>query len=61
MVGEANAARTRPLHMGLYGPTFHATPIDLGIIFQCKIYISCVMSCENELLYYIVLILSALS
>ena len=25
--------------MSLYGPTFHVTPIDLCIIFQCNIYI----------------------
>ena len=34
--------------MSLYGPTFHVTPVDLGIIFQCKLYISCIMSCGNK-------------
>ena len=24
--------------MLLYGPTFHVAPVDLGIIFQCKLY-----------------------
>ena len=30
--------------MSLYGPTFHITPVDLGIIFQCTLYVSCIMS-----------------
>ena len=32
--------------MSLYGPTFHATHIDLYIKFQCKIYVyfeSCIV------------------
>ena len=28
--------------MSLYGPTFHVTPVDLCIIFQCNIYINAV-------------------
>ena len=35
--------------MSLYGPTFHGTPIDLYIIFQCNLYISCIMSCGNKI------------
>ena len=35
--------------MSLYGPTFHVTPVDLGIIFQCKLYISCIVSCGNKI------------
>ena len=35
--------------MSLYGPTFHATPVDLCIIFQCNLYISCIMSCGNKI------------
>ena len=35
--------------MSLFGPIFHASPVDLGIIFQYKIYISCIMSCGNKL------------
>ena len=34
--------------ISLYGPTFHVTPVDLCIIFQCNLYISCIMSCENK-------------
>ena len=30
--------------MSSYGPTFHSTPVDLCIIFQCNLYISCIMS-----------------
>ena len=33
--------------MSLYGPTFHVSPVDLCIIFQCNLYISCIMSCGN--------------
>ena len=30
--------------MCLYGPTFHVTPVDLSIIFQCNIYpVSCLV------------------
>ena len=38
--------------MSLYPPTFHVTPIDLGIIFLCKlyIYISCVRSSGNKII-----------
>ena len=25
--------------MSLYGPRFHVTPVDLGVIFQCNLYI----------------------
>ena len=37
-------------HMSLYGPTFHVTRVDLCImfLFQCNIYISCIMSCESR-------------
>ena len=37
--------------MSLYGPTFHVTPVDLCIIFQCNLYISCIMhmSCRNKI------------
>ena len=35
--------------MSLYGPTFHVTPVDLCIIFQCNLYISCIMSCWNKI------------
>ena len=35
--------------MSLYGPTFHATPIDLCIKFQCNIYI---VSCLVEINLY---------
>ena len=34
--------------LGLYGPTFHVTPIDLCIIFQCNLY-PCIMSRGNKL------------
>ena len=41
--------------MSLYGPTFHVTPVDLGIIFHCMCYISPV-SCLVEIkLFQIVL------
>ena len=32
-----------------FGPTFHVTPVDLCIIFQCNLYISCIMSCGNKI------------
>ena len=35
--------------MSLYGPTFLVTPVDLCIIFQCNLYISCIMSCGNKI------------
>ena len=35
--------------MSLYGPTFHVTPVDLSIIFQCYLYISCIMSYGNKI------------
>ena len=35
--------------MSLYGPTFHVTPVDLCIIFQCNSYISCIMSSGNKI------------
>ena len=35
--------------MSLYGPTFHVTPVDVCIIFQCNLYISCIMSCGNKI------------
>ena len=37
--------------MILHGPTFHVTPVDLGIIFQCNLYmlISCIMCCGNKI------------
>ena len=35
--------------MSLYKPTFHVTPVDLRIIFQCNLYMSCLMSCGNEI------------
>ena len=35
--------------MSLYGPTFHVTPVDLCIIFQCNLCISCIMSCGNKI------------
>ena len=35
--------------MSLYGPTFHVTPVDLCIIFQCNLYISCIKSCGNKI------------
>ena len=35
--------------MSLYGPTFHVTPVDLCIIFQCNLYISCIISCGNKI------------
>ena len=35
--------------MSLYGPTFHVTLVELCIIFQCNLYISCIMSCENKI------------
>ena len=35
--------------MNLNGPTFHVTPVDLCIIFQCNLYISCIMSCGNKI------------
>ena len=34
--------------MSLYGPTFHVTPVDLCIILQCNLFISCIMSCGNK-------------
>ena len=36
--------------MSLYGPTFHVAPVDLCIIFQCNLYISCIMSCGNKII-----------
>ena len=43
-------------YMSLYGPTFHVTPVDLCIIFQCNLYKSCIMSCGNKIVsnYFIV-------
>ena len=35
--------------MSLYGPTYHVTPVDLYILFQCNLYISCIMSCGNKI------------
>ena len=35
--------------MSLYGPTFHVTPVDLCIIFQCNLCVSCIMSCGNKI------------
>ena len=35
--------------MSLYMPTFHVTPVDLCIIFQCNLNISCIMSLEIKL------------
>ena len=35
--------------MSLCGPTFHVTAVDLCIIFQCNLYISCIMSCGNNI------------
>ena len=35
--------------VSLYGSTFHVTPVDLRIIFQCNLYISCIMSCGNKI------------
>ena len=35
--------------MSLYGPTFYVTPVDLCIIFQCNLYISCIMSFGNKI------------
>ena len=35
--------------MSLSGPTFHVTPVDLCIIFQCNLYVSCIMSCVNKI------------
>ena len=32
-----------------YGPTFHVTPVDFCIIFQCNLYILCIMSCGNKI------------
>ena len=37
--------------MSLYGPTFHATSLDLCIKFQCKIYI-CLVPCLVEINFY---------
>ena len=34
--------------MNFYVPTFHVTPADFCIIFQCNLYISCAMSCFNK-------------
>ena len=33
----------------LYGPTFHASNIDLCIVFQCKLNKSLIMSRINKL------------
>ena len=35
--------------MSLYGPTFHVTPDDLCIIFQCNLYISSIICCGNKI------------
>ena len=35
--------------MSLYGFTFHVTIVYLCIIFQCNLYISCIMSCGNKI------------
>ena len=38
----------------LYGPTFHVTPVDLCILFQCNIYIlyyAIFMSCGNKIVF----------
>ena len=36
--------------MSLYGTTLLATPIYLCIVFQCRLNISCIMSCGNKLI-----------
>ena len=35
--------------MSLYGPTFHVTPVDLCIIFQCNLYKLYPVSCLVEI------------
>ena len=35
--------------MSLYRLTFHVTPVDLCINFQCNLYMSCIMSCGNKI------------
>ena len=40
--------------MSLYGPTLHVTTVDLCIIFQCNLYISCILSCGNKIVFQIV-------
>ena len=40
--------------MSLYGPTFHVTPVDLCIIFQCNLYIYPVSCLEEIKLFQIV-------
>ena len=35
--------------LSLYRPTFHVTPVDFCIIFQCNLYLSCTMSRENKI------------
>ena len=35
--------------MSIYGHAFHVTPVDLCIIFQRKLYISCIMSRGNKI------------
>ena len=38
--------------ISLDGPTFHATPINLRIVFQCKIYTVYLVSCFVEINFY---------
>ena len=33
--------------MSSYGPTFHVTPVDLCIIFECYLYISCIIDLRS--------------
>ena len=47
--------------MSLNGPTIHDSTIDLCIIFQCKIYTSIIMSCENNLVTCIMFYMPFLS
>ena len=35
--------------MSLYGPTFHVTPVDLGIIFLCTVSYIYPVSCHVEI------------
>ena len=39
----------KPFELITYWTTFLVTPVDLCIIFQCNLYVSCMMSCGNKI------------
>ena len=44
--------------MSLYESTFHFIPVDLSIILECKLYISCIMSWGDKIVSELLQIVS---